>query len=97
MVPRLSSLSILSNLARNQGETLPSEWKKCFVQYGLAIAALQRAGRLLDVSEQELEFLGELQNIGHEDWDPFLRSDWLLLEPKMTSLSGRTKYRLLGK
>ena len=67
MVPRLSSLSILSNLARDRINMLPSEWKKYFVQYGLAIAALQRAGRLLAVSGEELDLLSELQNISHQD------------------------------
>jgi hypothetical protein len=80
MVPRLSSLSILSNLSRDRVDVLPSEWKKYFVQYGLAIADLQRAGRLLAVSGRELDLLGELQNTGHQDWDPCLCPDWLLFE-----------------
>jgi len=80
MLPRLSPTSILSHLASNNVTALPDDWKKVFVQYGLSITALQRAERLLASAENRGELLSELENRGHQGWDPMLYPDWLLLE-----------------
>jgi hypothetical protein len=80
MLPRLSPTSILSHLASARAAALPPDWKKSFVSYGLSVAALQRAGRLLAAAGDETELLSELVNAGHQDWDVMRYPEWLLLE-----------------
>jgi hypothetical protein len=80
MLPRLSSTSILSHLASARAAALPTDWKKSFVCYGLSVATLQRAGRLLAAAGNETDLLSELVNPGHQDWDVMHYPEWLLLE-----------------
>lgn len=80
MLPRLSPTSVLSLLAKDKVTALPNDWKRSLVLYGLSIATLQRAQRLLASAENAVELLGELENPGHRDWDPMCYPEWLLLE-----------------
>ncbi|KIN03188.1 hypothetical protein OIDMADRAFT_120170 [Oidiodendron maius Zn] len=80
MLPRLSKLSILSQLASDKIGGLPLGWRKLFIQYGLSVTVLQRAGRLLASAGNPAELLGELRNLGHQNWDPADRPEWLLVE-----------------
>jgi hypothetical protein len=80
MLPRISQTSILSHLASDKVAALPDDWKRCLVVYGLAIAALQRAERLVAYNGNSAELLSELENPGHQDWDPMRYPEWLLLE-----------------
>ncbi len=80
MLPRLSPTSILSHLARDKVTALPIDWKRAFVSYGLSIANLQCAERLLASATNMAELQRELENPGHQDWDPMRYSEWLLLE-----------------
>jgi len=80
MLPRLSPTSILSHLASDKVTALPIDWKRSFVSYGLSIATLQRAERLLASATNMAELLSELENPGHQDWDPMRYPEWLLLE-----------------
>jgi hypothetical protein len=80
MLPRLSPSIILSRLSRATLTTLSEDWKKVIVQYGLAVAELQRAGRLLACVGNKADLVSELANPGHIDWDPMEYPDWLLLE-----------------
>jgi len=80
LLPRLSQLSILSHLASDKIANVPLEWKKCFVDYGLAITTVQRAERLLAAAGSRSDLLAELQNPGYQDWDPMEHPEWLLLE-----------------
>jgi hypothetical protein len=80
MLPRLSQTSILSHLASDKVAALPDDWKRSLVVYGLAIAALQRAERLVACGGNAAELLGELENPGHQGWDPMRYPEWLLLE-----------------
>jgi hypothetical protein len=86
--PRLSQTLFLQQLARKRWIKLPEEWKSCIVQYGLALAALQRAKRLralFDASRQE-DLLNELQNSGHQNWDPMEHPETLLMETESNIL-----------
>jgi hypothetical protein len=67
-------------LASDKVAALPDDWKRCLVVYGLAIAALQRAERLVAYNGNSAELLSELENLGHQDWDPMRYPEWLLLE-----------------
>jgi len=80
MLPRLSPISILSHLARDKVTGLSYDWKASLVKYGLSITALQRAERLLAFAENNVELLSELENPGHQNWDPMQYPQRLLLE-----------------
>lgn len=79
--PRLSPTSLLQHLATagDPKVDIPSGWKAVLVKYGNAITMLQRAERLLSAVGFP-DFLKELGNKGHEDWEPLEKPDWLLME-----------------
>jgi len=70
--PRVSPLFFLQQLRHGALQTIPSQWKTCIIEYGLAITALQRATRIAKLAEYgtSVELTQELQNIGHENWQP---------------------------
>jgi hypothetical protein len=80
--PRLSPTFLLQQLARKRWTKLPEEWKSCIVQYGLALAALQRAKRLraLYDNSRQGDLLTQLQNSGHQNWDPMQHPETLVME-----------------
>jgi hypothetical protein len=80
MWPRLSVTSLLRQLAYSQTASLRDEWKHSLVKFGESISKQQRAQRLLACCEDESELLAELDNPGHQNWDPFQRPKWLLFE-----------------
>ncbi|PVH70609.1 hypothetical protein DL98DRAFT_472494 [Cadophora sp. DSE1049] len=80
LLPRLSPTSLLSHLAHAKFTALPDDWKISLVQYALAITAVQRAERLLAVASNPTALLNELENPGHQDWDPLSHPEWILLE-----------------
>lgn len=80
MWPRLSTTSLLQHLAHGKVSSLREEWKRSFIEYGVAISKLQRAERLLTGLGKDSELLSELGNPGHQGWDPIHYPDWLLLE-----------------
>ena len=47
--PRMSPSLLLQHLAHDQRNKIPSAWKDRIVDYGVALTALQRAGRLLQL------------------------------------------------
>ncbi|KAH8807698.1 hypothetical protein F5884DRAFT_880995 [Xylogone sp. PMI_703] len=80
MLPRVSPAIILSTLSKDKIGLIPDAWRNVFIEYGLSIAALQRAERLVACSKNKVDLLSELQNPGHQDWDPKDYPEWLLLE-----------------
>lgn len=50
------------------------------VVYGLAVAEMQRAQRLLGCLNKEQDLIRELQNEGHSNWSPSQYPESLLLE-----------------
>lgn len=80
--PRTSPSFFLGQLRKNKWTQLPDVWKQRVVDYGLAIAELQRADRLLRicVKESDEDLVRELRNVGHENWNPFTNPEWLLME-----------------
>ena len=83
--PRVSPVLLLQQLAIGSA-TVPPEWKSVLVTYGISITMVQRLGRLLCLLSHEkdqnlgTDFLKELENRGHQGWDPHLHPDWLLIE-----------------
>lgn len=80
MWPRISTASLLQLIARVRENSLPKYWRAALVEYGVAVADLQRAERLLMCLENVTELLSELDNMGDRAWSPTLYPDWLLLE-----------------
>lgn len=56
--------------------------KRQLLDFGLRIVELQRYSRILELSDnsQETALRAELENEGHENWDPVEHPDWLLFE-----------------
>ena len=80
VLPRLSPSIILSQLASNISVDMGEDWKQALIYYGLAIAELQRAERMLASARSKAELSNEVLNTGHQNWDPAQYPDWLLLE-----------------
>lgn len=78
--PQICPVFFLQRLSRNRWGNLSKDWKKCIIDYGLALTQLQRAKRLLDVMKNPTALVRELQNQGHKNWNPYDYPDSLLLE-----------------
>ena len=80
--PRISPRSLLEQLTLSQRHYLNAPWKKKLVDFGQAIAMLQRARRLSQLSSQEhrVEYEKEVHNDGKSGWNPLENPDWLLVE-----------------
>ena len=78
-LPRISPAFFLRQLSRDAWSQLGSDWRTCIVEYGLALAALQRGHRLLKAASSE-DLINELRNVGHTNWSPLDSPESLLLE-----------------
>ncbi|KAM0718943.1 hypothetical protein Q7P37_006015 [Cladosporium fusiforme] len=80
--PRVSPILILQQLAHYHSHDLPRAWKQCIVEFGVALTALQRAERLVQLKEnaQPTDLLNELRNSGHTNWNPYDHPESLLME-----------------
>ncbi|KAJ4386033.1 hypothetical protein N0V93_008924 [Gnomoniopsis smithogilvyi] len=77
--PRLSPTFLLRQLSRHRWHLLSQEWKECIVRYAIALTSMQRAERLVKLSDQE-DLINELRNSGHQNWDPMKHPETLLME-----------------
>ncbi|KAK0247652.1 hypothetical protein LTS09_017198 [Friedmanniomyces endolithicus] len=80
--PRVSPTFFLEQLSRLRWPSLTESWKDAIVKYGLALTALQRAERLVNVlrAGSETDLTNEIRNTGHVNWRPHDFPDSLLLE-----------------
>lgn len=80
--PCISPISLLQQLSTNGSVKLSTPWKRALISYGKAIAGFQRSERLLTYNKlgKEREFHSEVANTGHQEWDPMVHPDWLLIE-----------------
>ncbi|KAJ5608777.1 hypothetical protein N7528_009344 [Penicillium herquei] len=78
--PRLSPSLLLEQLSRHRWRHLEAESKEKFAQYGCAIAAVQRAERLVKLAKSPDELIKEIENPGHTNWDVLEFPETLLLE-----------------
>ncbi|KAJ8109131.1 hypothetical protein OPT61_g7683 [Boeremia exigua] len=79
-LPTVSPTLLLKQLKKSNWLKLSSSWKDAIVKYGLAIAALQKARRLIRSQEDPIDLLRELENVGHDEWNPHDYPEWLLME-----------------
>lgn len=77
--PRVSPTFFLKQLSRSRWHNLSDEWKACTIRYALALTAMQRAERLTKLTEKQ-DLAKELQNPGHQNWDPAKHPEALLME-----------------
>ncbi len=70
----------LKHLNRDEFESLPRQWQRLVISYGLAITHLQRARRLNNLSSKPTELAEEYCHRGHANWDPEEYPETLLLE-----------------
>jgi len=79
--PHISPRSLLERLTLSQRH-LSASWKGKLLDYAQAIAMVQRARRISELScgENRAEYEREVNNDGQGDWDPMENPDWLLVE-----------------
>ncbi|KAF4469857.1 hypothetical protein FALBO_3237 [Fusarium albosuccineum] len=80
LLPRISPQLFLQQLRPTQWSGLSDPWRKAIVKYGVAITALQQAKRLIRFQKSHVDLLRELENTGHQGWEPKDHPEWLLLE-----------------
>jgi hypothetical protein len=80
--PHISPRSLLERVTISQRHLLSAPLKGKILNYGQAIAMVQRARRISGLSSQEHpdEFQREVNNDGQNGWDPLENPDWLLVE-----------------
>lgn len=78
--PRLSPICLLRKLSGVDAEKLTTKWKNPLLEYALAISQLQRAQRILNCVNSDSDMVCEVENRGHEGWDPQAYPEWVLLE-----------------
>lgn len=78
--PRLCPIFFLQQLSRHRWPEITVGWRHCIVQYALALIELQRAERLVNLSESLVDLAKELRNPGHTNWDPMEQPESLLME-----------------
>ncbi|KAF9771217.1 hypothetical protein IL306_011135, partial [Fusarium sp. DS 682] len=77
---RLSPTQLLQHLKPSRWKFLSAGWKESLIHYGMAIAALQQAKRLIRFQSSHVDLIRELENSGHKSWSPYDHPEWLLLE-----------------
>ncbi|KAK3326774.1 hypothetical protein B0H66DRAFT_493770, partial [Apodospora peruviana] len=92
--PRITPASLLERLQRH--ERLPDNWRRALVEYARSIALLQRAQRLaLLFASAKFKLLArEMENTGHQGWDPLEHPEYLLFEVENELLIRPTQYRI---
>lgn len=97
--PRVSPSFLLQQLSRHRWSKISVEWKKCIVEYVLAVTALQRATRLLRLaqSNRHEDVINELDNVGHVNWDPFEFPETLLMEAESGIMVRQVQEEIAGQ
>ena len=80
--PVITPVTLLENLRSTSRCTFGDCIKESLISYALSITTLQRLIRLKDAQQKShhQRIIEEQQNIGHRNWQPQERTDWLLLE-----------------
>jgi hypothetical protein len=80
--PQISPRNLLERLTISQRHLLSESWKAKLLDYAQAIAMVQRARRISELSspEHRAEYEREANNDGQSGWDPLENPDWLLVE-----------------
>ncbi|KAK0270797.1 hypothetical protein LTR35_013849 [Friedmanniomyces endolithicus] len=97
--PRVSPTLFLQQLSRSRWPLLRQSWRDAIVRYGLALTALQRAERLVDVlrAGSETDLTNEIRNTGHVNWNPHDFPDSLLLEAESGIMIREVQEEIAGQ
>ena len=80
LCPRICPLFLVQQLLRHRWEQLSDQWRACVVTYGIAIAGLQRARRLIELVHSREDLTREVENCGRNNWSPHKYAQSLLIE-----------------
>ncbi|KAI0600730.1 hypothetical protein F4775DRAFT_48634 [Biscogniauxia sp. FL1348] len=80
--PCTTPTEVLEVLRSKASNSFGPGMKESLISYGLAITMLQKLDRIRSAQLRKdwRAIKEELLNSGHENWEPMLRPDWLLLE-----------------
>jgi hypothetical protein len=78
--PRICPISLLQQLRWERWEKLSGEWRAAIVKYALAVTERQRSHRLVSFLNNTVQLVEDIQNVGHENWEPSAFPETLLLE-----------------
>ncbi|KAH7121598.1 hypothetical protein EDB81DRAFT_605619, partial [Dactylonectria macrodidyma] len=78
----LSPVALLEQLRNDNAQQLGPGMKEALVWYGVLITRIQRLRRMQDASLRgdNRRLVEEQNNVGHTNWSPVDRPEWLLLE-----------------
>ncbi|KXT10875.1 hypothetical protein AC579_8995 [Pseudocercospora musae] len=97
--PRVSPLLFLRQLSRNRWPDLSPDWKSCIVKYGIALTEVQRAERLVRLSDTSRaeELWNEVRNTGHRNWSPMDYPESLLIEVESSIMIREVQEEIAGE
>lgn len=80
--PCITPISLLETLRSTLSFKFGLSVKEYIINYAISITNLQRLHRILDAITKldNNRASEELKNLGHENWNPMIHPDWLLLE-----------------
>ncbi|EHK99950.1 hypothetical protein M7I_4031 [Glarea lozoyensis 74030] len=81
--PRVTAVTLLESLRSSAASiSMGSGVRECLIRFGVSISNLQRLNRIHEAGlrNQRQKLAEEEANPGHENWDPSVYTDWLLLE-----------------
>ncbi|KAF2135526.1 uncharacterized protein K452DRAFT_303485 [Aplosporella prunicola CBS 121167] len=80
--PCTSPIALLEQLRSNSDTVFGTHMKESLVNFALSITQLQHLLRIEDatVKNNQQRLREEERNAGHQNWSPFDRTDWILLE-----------------
>ncbi|KAJ5724234.1 hypothetical protein N7488_002269 [Penicillium malachiteum] len=94
--PRFSTSLLLEQLSHRRWQHLDVDSKKKFARYGCAIAAVQRAERLVKLANSPDELIKEIENAGHTNWNVLDFPETLLLEVENRILVRESQEEIAG-
>jgi hypothetical protein len=80
--PFITARTLLEQLRSISGNAFGERMKEALVAYGIRMTHLQRLLRMRQalMKQDQRKLFEELENNGHQNWNPFDFPDWLLLE-----------------
>ncbi|KAI1260766.1 hypothetical protein F5Y18DRAFT_441591 [Xylariaceae sp. FL1019] len=80
--PYAAPADLLRLIRSTAKQSVSLDLKKVITSYGRSITTLQRVKRIAHAiyREDKRAFVDEVNNPGHENWDPIVTPDWLLME-----------------
>ncbi|RKF65793.1 putative p-loop containing nucleoside triphosphate hydrolase [Erysiphe neolycopersici] len=80
--PYITPVSLLESLQSKMSCKFGYGIRECIIEYAVSITRLQQLYRIheANVKGDNKQLSEEIENLGHENWDPISHPDWLLLE-----------------